>query len=337
MPVTRNAKGDQEVMFKVRLAIVALFGALTLSAVAASSASAGWFIEGAALASGSKAALTSTAKIDTNPVLAVSAGSSKVKVECGGSLLHASEPNLIGTETLKAKSITFEGCKVTEPTTGCALEGQPTTITTNPLVATATGGASFPEDRLTFGPQTGKNLGSLDISVGSTCLNGEGEKPIKGSLTLKAPTLQEEQATQPIEALGSTENNSLEIAGDKTILERGETLIALTTGKRFSSFAESKKFLMTANLTKVKNNGEKVKFTITALAAGKVEDVFGLESPHEKEFKLKLNPLCEKPYVIEQQCEFEAEYDGGVEPIKTVLLVVLKDEVEDFRQVVVSN
>jgi hypothetical protein len=221
----RNAKGDQDAMFKIRLTIVALFGVLTLSAVAASSATAGWFIEGEA--SGSKAALASTAKIDTAPVLAVSAGSSKVKVECGGSLLHASEANLIGTESLKAKSVSFEGCKVTEPTTGCALEGQPTTITTTSLLATPAEGVSFPEDTLTLKPQTKKTLAELAFSESSTCLGGGGLKPVVGSLTVKAPTLQEERVTQPIEALGSTENNSLEVAGDKTILEKGKLELAL--------------------------------------------------------------------------------------------------------------
>jgi hypothetical protein len=219
-------------MFKMRLTMVAFLGVLGLTGVAASSASAGWFIEGEELASGSKAALASTAKVDTAPVLTILPGSpSKVKVECGGSLLRTSEPNIIGTETLKAKSITFEGCKVTEPTTGCALEGQPTTITTNPLVSTPTEGASFPESRLTLKPQTKKTLAELAFSESSTCLGGGGQKPVVGSLTVKAPTLQEELATQPIEALGSTENNSLEIAGDKTILEKGKTLLALATGQ----------------------------------------------------------------------------------------------------------
>ncbi len=215
-------------MSRVRLVVAALSVVFTLSAVIASSASAGWFIGGEELAAGNAATLATTAKVSTAIVL--NASSLKVKVACKSTLLHGESPEIVGTETLKAKSLTFEGCVTTEPASGCALEKS--SIVTLPLNATMGSGSAYPDVAITFKAQTKKTLATILFSEKNICAF-EGEQPLTGAVTLNAPTLQEELSEQPIEGLGSTENNSLEMGGTKTYLEKGKTPLKLAAGERW--------------------------------------------------------------------------------------------------------
>jgi hypothetical protein len=217
-------------MLKVRFMMAALFGALAFSVLVASSASAGWFLEGAELPAGSKAALASTGKVaETSTLLAPAL---ELAVVCGSSTLDSTSPEIIGENTLKASALKFLACNTTKPTSGCALEVTNQVITTLPLKATVRE-ATVPADRLLVTPQTKTTLAEIPFSEANTCALA-GLQPVKGSLTLNAPTLQEEQAEQPIEGLGSTENNSLELAGgNKIYIDKGKVLLKLATGVKW--------------------------------------------------------------------------------------------------------
>jgi hypothetical protein len=190
-----------------------------------------WFVAGSKLSS--SAALATTAKVDSSPTLKIKVGGSSIKVSCKGTILSSVSPEIRATNELKAKSLTFEGCETTEPATGCKLEGQPVSIKTEPIKATDKAGPKSPEARLTFTPQTKKALAALAFSEKNTCAFDESE-PLNGAVTLKAPTGQNEEASQAIEGLGSVENNSLELAGNKAVIEGGRTLLKLTSGSKWS-------------------------------------------------------------------------------------------------------
>ena len=217
-------------MFRIRPIIVALCGALTLSAIAADSASAGWFLEGEELAAGSKAALATTAKVDANSTLLVPGLG--LSVVCGGSTLDDTSLEIIGANAAKAASLTFLGCNTTAPASGCALEEKNESIPTVGISAEVKG-ASFPDAKLLVSPQTKSILANLSFSETNTCAFN-GIEPVKGLLTLNAPKLQEQQATQPLEGLGSTENNSLEIGGQKAFVDGGDVLLKSATGAEFA-------------------------------------------------------------------------------------------------------
>jgi hypothetical protein len=211
--------------------LLAAAAALALSALLAGPASAGWFIEGAELGSGHSAALASLPGVDENIIL--NTPTLGIKVSCKGAI-HITNGRIAEPETTYADKIMFLDCKTVAPTpTKCNLnEGgsKLISITTRPVLALAAEGSSFPQGRLTLKPETGKVLVEIPFEEGTGCVI-EGSQPIKGSVTLNAPTLQEEHVTQPVEGLGSIENNSLELGTSKAYLENGKTLLQLASGK----------------------------------------------------------------------------------------------------------
>ncbi len=217
-------------MSRVKVVAVAFFAALALSVVATDSASAAsqWFVGGAALSGGK--ALSTTAKVDTAAVLNIP--KLKIKLTCLGPLLNATSPEIVATNTAKAKSLIFEGCKTLEPAIGCELEENPQRIPTEPVTATATKAAS-PADRLLVKPQTKALFTSIKFKEKNICAL-EGKESISGVVSINAPTGQSELQDQPIEGLGSFENNSLEIGGAKAYIEGGRELLLLATKELWS-------------------------------------------------------------------------------------------------------
>jgi hypothetical protein len=190
--------------FIAAFAVVLALAGLTASV---SSAAGSWYVEGAKLAAGSKESLATTAAVETAAVLNDPAESLKVTCTGGtGKTLDGVAPFIEGTEKGGAEALTFLGCSEVTPA-NCSVE---TTFSTNPIITTLAT-ATSPEDRVTVTPKTGKELVELNIN-GATCAI-TGGKPITGSFTLAAPTGEVESALQPIEGLGSVENNSLLIAG----------------------------------------------------------------------------------------------------------------------------
>jgi hypothetical protein len=206
-------------MFKIKITTAAVLAVLALSAVAVSTASAGWFIGGEELPAGSKAALSTKTTV-TEPFV-LNSPKLSLKISCPG--LSGVKPEIIGTTKAQAEELKIEGCSEVEPKT-CKVETA--TISTEPIIATPLE-SEFPADKVLLAPKTGTNIAGIDF-VGSCSLAGE--KPLNGKINLNAPTLQEEATGQPIEALGSTEgNNSLEIGGNKAYLEKGKTPIKLAS------------------------------------------------------------------------------------------------------------
>lgn len=193
--------------FIAAFAVVLALAGLTASV---SSAAGSWYVEGTKLAAGSKEALATTAVVETAAVLNEAAESLKVTCTGGaGKTLDGVAPFIEGTERGGAEALTFLGCSEVTPA-NCSVE---TTLSTEPIV-TSLATATSPEDRVTVEPKTGKVLAVLNIE-GAKCAVA-GEKPISGSFTLAAPTGEIESALQPIDALGSVENNSLTVAGHRS-------------------------------------------------------------------------------------------------------------------------
>jgi hypothetical protein len=215
----------KKAMLKIKTTIAAL-AALAVCAIAASSASAGWFIEGEELAAGSKAALATTAAVDETLTLKVP--TIPIELTCTGGTnktLLAKKPEIEGKNKAYVESLKFTGCSVKESTLCTTNE----TIETLPILTTTVEGA-YPEDKLVVSPKN-KTLAFLEF-LGTNCALA-GDNPLKGEVTLKMPTGQEEQATQAIEGLGSTENNSLELGADKAYIDGGKTLLKLESGKEW--------------------------------------------------------------------------------------------------------
>jgi hypothetical protein len=225
-------EGDRLTMPKPRLTIVALLAVTALSTVGAASASAsGWHVSGTELKSGENVKLATAAAVDS--VATLSIPKADIKIQCNGSQLKGTSPEIIGgTNEGKASSLTFTGCSTTEPSTGCELSK--TEISTVAINASVTDGTS-PLDIVKFTPQSKSEFTEIPFKTGNPVSACNGPSSIKGSVNVVAPTGQEEKAAQVIEGVGSAEgNNSLEILGDKAFIECGSALLKLESGSKWS-------------------------------------------------------------------------------------------------------
>jgi hypothetical protein len=221
-------------MSRVKVIMVALAAVFAFSAVAAGTASAEWFVNGTKLVG--SAALATTAKVDTDAVLRIAAPGGSVKILCSGTTLSGESPEIQGgTAEGMAKSLKFQGCSTIEPATKCELANQPTTIETTPLrVLISKVGGRSPLVSVTFHPLTKSVLTEIPFKeTGNSCAFDEKE-PVSGSLLVSAPTGETEEVEQAIEGLGTTENNSLQVAGDKAYIEGGRVLLKLASGSKWS-------------------------------------------------------------------------------------------------------
>jgi hypothetical protein len=221
--MTAVAKGEKFAMPKITLVTVVIVAVLALAGDAAGSASAtSWFVGGTKLPTGSKVELASKGEVYESSVLNVPTLS--LKVSCTGLGVGG---EIIGESSGHA-ALAFEGCSEIEPKT-CRVN--PSTVVTEPLTTTVTNG-SAPDGKVLVTPRSGTLLTTL-VFEGSCSLAGE--KPVTGKVTLNAPTLQEELAEQVVEGLGSTENNSLEVAKNKAYIEKGKAGLALASGTPFGT------------------------------------------------------------------------------------------------------
>jgi len=207
------------------MAILALIAASGLSAVAASSASAGsWFVNGTKLAKGATVALATTAHVDESTVLSVP--SLGIKLTCSGNTLKGEAAYIQGEAYGGAKSLTFEGCSEITPNT-CTIQ---TTIATEPVVASVETG-NAPLDRILFKPAQDRVFATINFK--GSCVEA-GEQGVDGAVVLDSSTGQTESVTQPLQGLGTTENNSLEILEKKAYLVGGKALLTLASGLKWS-------------------------------------------------------------------------------------------------------
>jgi hypothetical protein len=134
-----------------------------------------------------------------------------------------------------ADHIVFLDCNVSASSpTICKLSPALTTIETGAVLALVTLGPTSLSGRVTFKPETGKLFAEIPFAEETKCAF-EGAVPVKGSVTIGAPTLRDSRAVQAGEGLGGVENNSLEIgAGNKALLHGGLVLLELASGANWS-------------------------------------------------------------------------------------------------------
>jgi hypothetical protein len=219
-------------MFSFKVVVATLLAAITLSA-AANSASADWYVGATKLAT--TAAVSNKAHVDRllgfripfTMTTVTCEGNATTLLEIAGAIIIAETHPLLGGFVLGAliaehcSLVGAKGCELSEPK-----------VTTEPLDAQITDGPGE-EDRAVFLPQKGKTITTFDF-VGTACALA-GEHPLTGSFTMKLPTGEKEGALQAIEGLGSVENNSLQLGGEKAYVEGGDILLALSSGTKFSN------------------------------------------------------------------------------------------------------
>jgi len=192
-------------MSRAKLVAVACFAAFALSALAAATASAGqWDVGGKALATGSKATLASPAKVLEHGNLEAAG----VKIECTSTELGITGGELVGPAEVKAKDLTFKGCKATAP---CSLASE--VILTLALHGTA-------ELDSTLGafvkllPLPSKTFAALHFE-GATCAL-LGIQPVNGTADLLAPSGKDASVLQTVNAFSLT--GSLKVGSSEASL-----------------------------------------------------------------------------------------------------------------------
>jgi hypothetical protein len=205
-------------MFKIKLTFIVLVLASAVCAVAASSASAGWSIEGVELPAGSKAALATTAKVTENFKLAAAG----VTIECTGANLNSISPEIVGPSKIAASSLTFSECKAN---TNCTVTK---TIGTVPVLAELTE-QTAPEDKAVFAAETKTTIATIKYE-GELCAL-EGIQPITGKASISLPRGQEGKTLQEIRA--NTTSGELKLGSNAATL-KGVAELRLASGKEFA-------------------------------------------------------------------------------------------------------
>jgi hypothetical protein len=213
---------------KVKIATMALGAVFAFSTLGTASASAEWLVGGTVL-SGSAALSTQDLVDITSTLLVPTLG---LSIVCGGRFLDLSDPLIIAPDRGYASSLTFLGCNVTAPASGCSLEEKEERIATAAVLGRAFLGTGE-EDRVLFVPETKGVFTNISFSERNTCAFN-GAEPVKGSFIAGLPTGRLNLATQSIVDLGSVENNSLEVAGQKAFLDGGRELATLVSGSTWS-------------------------------------------------------------------------------------------------------
>jgi len=223
-------------MLKAKVILAALAVPLALGAFGSASASAetatkmAWYVSGTISTKGETAAVASPATLDSPAVF--NAPKLTLKITC--SKYSTTNAEIFGGEEEKGQveSAKFEDCSEIAPST-CKLEMPTIASGTLELLLRL---FSPPEQA---GPHLLKDVHALTGSTiavitfeGSGCPIA-GERALTGSF-LEAASLATEETSHAIEGLGTFENNSLELAGQKVYLEGGKTLLKLSSGSQWS-------------------------------------------------------------------------------------------------------
>jgi hypothetical protein len=213
-------------MTRTKAIIAVLTATMAFGAVAASSATAEWYVGGAKLALGQSKAVAPTATVDETSTFNIP--QFPIKITCSGPNLLIKEGSISNPESYIVGQEVWDGCAVT-PSGNCSVS--PSSISSTPVLGTVTTAAS-PADKVTFAPQTKKTIAIIPFS-GELCALA-GEQPLTGSFTQKLPAGQTESESQLLEDLGSVENSSLQFASDKVYIEKGKDLLKLTSSQSWS-------------------------------------------------------------------------------------------------------
>jgi hypothetical protein len=199
--------------------------ACAFSAWGTASASAGWFVGGTQLTTSAR--LATAEVVDEIPTVLVP--SLNLAVTCNGGTFDNASPEIIAGNSVKAQALTFLECKTITPP-ACELEGS--TIGTVPIIAVASLGPGE-EVRVKYLPQTKTTITSVEFKSGNECAF-KGIQSVTGSITEGIPKGQLEAATETLVGLGSVENNSLQIGGNKVVIDGGRGLVKLASGSKWS-------------------------------------------------------------------------------------------------------
>jgi hypothetical protein len=223
-----KTKEINQVVCKIKTIIMTLGVVMAFSALSAASASAEWLVGGTVLTG--SAALSAKALVDVASTLLLPALG--LAVVCGGHFLDMTDPLMIAPDRVFASSLTFLGCNVTAPASGCALEEKEQPIPLNPILARAFLGVGE-EDRLLFAPETKGIFANIKFSEINSCAFN-GQEPVKGSFIAGLPTGRLNLVTQALVSLGSVENHSLEVGGQPAFIEGGRALMRLASESTWS-------------------------------------------------------------------------------------------------------
>jgi hypothetical protein len=223
-------KEINQVMSRIKVVMMVFGVVVALSALGASSASAGWLINGTSLGDGS-AALSTQALVDANTTLLVPAVG--LAIQCTGHFLDGLKPQIFGLDRGYAEQLKFLGCETLTPAK-CELENKNNEpIETTAILALASLGKGESVN-VAFTPETKTTFGNINFSEANTCAFA-GEEPVIGSVVAGAPTGQLSLLAQALTGLGSTEgNNSLFIDGDRAFLDGGAALLTLASDSKWA-------------------------------------------------------------------------------------------------------
>jgi len=208
-------------MSKAKIIIATFIAALALSAVASASASAaGWMVNGAEITKAE--ALATTAKVTKNGELTASG----VTIECNGSTLDGTTPQIEDTNKGSAGSLIFLGCK--SITANCSISK--TEIGTVPIIVEATlEGATGVS--ASFTPKTGTIFTTIKYEGAECALLGV--KPVTGKAKVTDSKGKEESVTQEIVANVTEASKELKVGSSGASL-KGAAQLKLANSEPWS-------------------------------------------------------------------------------------------------------
>lgn len=315
-------------MHRVRFIVAMLMAVLVCSAVATSSASAGWVIEGAGLSGA--AVLATTAKKIENTKLVFA----EVTVECSGENLNAVAPQIEAPNIGSVTTLVFSGCSASGK--NCKLAtSMGGDVGTLPVSLESTVEDSSEVDTK-FAPKTGTLLTTLAFE-GERCSLAEEIQPVKGTVNARMPTGQEEETLQEIKAQVTSASGELKVGSANASLE-GATDLKLASSQKWklTGAADDTEISMKRiagnggkpNVCAFKNKAETCELEVEVVKTGKAAElkitVEGLVNLNKEklEFK-KISPPANTPEctiglarAATKKCFVKIEYTGPNTPGK---------------------
>ena len=216
--------------------MVAMAGAATfiLSMVGAVSSSTAakmtWFVNGTELKTGETATTANTERIDSQAFLG--APGLSLRITCSGG--SGSKGELQGESAMaQAEAVTLEGCSEISPAT-CKLASSDIVSESILAFVSSVPARPLPAVSIVLQPKKGNTFATLRFEDNDHPCSIEGEQAVDGKLVAVAPTGASEETLQAVEAIGSVENNSLLIDGDRAYVEDGKALVKLVGSQRWS-------------------------------------------------------------------------------------------------------
>jgi hypothetical protein len=318
-------EGRSQAMRKVKLVMTGLIVVSVFGATVASSASAGWFVEGEEL-SGSAALATTAATAEATKL-----SFKGVTTECDGSNLNAVSPQVEGSNKMSAASLTFTGCSASGE--GCSLLGSQVGVSSVVAETTAQGTA---EVEAIFAPKTGSTFTTIKFT-GSKCPIANENIPIKGHVTTTVPTGREEDASQGFLADVSEASGELTAGGSKASFT-SDILWTLASGKEWAWQPPGVPVIRAVRLTgegnstkecRFKTTGKKcvIRVEIVANPAGRNIEIIDEHISGDPEWTfpepatgLGMERECKPTLVVgsarNSSCALEVEYIGPANPTR---------------------